>query len=188
MAEVNHHLLFREDSWGRWTPRSLFFDQEVDQLDALMVSSLGDLVEPRAILLGSDYTDRLGPNAARSNEKHRWIFDFLLEDRVRYMTEQCDSTPDFLINSSQHGCVGGAASCGFLETMAISFSKSSKIRMSVIPAIEESGHGPMHTINNIINLGFKCSEDDTLDIWVDNVALANILERLDRQNGEDLSK
>ncbi len=31
--DLNNHVHFRENSLGKWTPRSLFFDSESDQID-----------------------------------------------------------------------------------------------------------------------------------------------------------
>merc|ERR1719469_603073 len=52
LAEVNHNILFREDSLGRWTPRSIFFDAESDDIDGLLRSDIGQLVEPGQWLSG----------------------------------------------------------------------------------------------------------------------------------------
>ena len=40
-ATINHEVLFREDSFGRWTPRSIFFDLESDNIDKLLTSEIG---------------------------------------------------------------------------------------------------------------------------------------------------
>ena len=33
---INHNVLFREDSMGCWTPRSIFFDIESEAIDSLL--------------------------------------------------------------------------------------------------------------------------------------------------------
>ena len=43
--DANHSILFREDSMGRWTPRSIFLDLESDQINELLVSDIGQMVE-----------------------------------------------------------------------------------------------------------------------------------------------
>jgi len=45
-ADINNDVLFREDSLGRWTPRSIFFDSESDQIDRLLEGEFGQLIEP----------------------------------------------------------------------------------------------------------------------------------------------
>ena len=45
-ADIDHNVLFREDSLGRWTPRSIFVDLESNQIDDLLTSDIGQLVEP----------------------------------------------------------------------------------------------------------------------------------------------
>ena len=45
-SDINHHVVFREDSIGRWTPRSLFIDVENDAIDQLLSSNIGELVAP----------------------------------------------------------------------------------------------------------------------------------------------
>ena len=32
-ADVNHHVLFRENSIGQWTPRSVFIDNDPDHIN-----------------------------------------------------------------------------------------------------------------------------------------------------------
>ena len=54
MAPVNHNILFREDSLGRWTPRTLLFDTESDAIDELLSSEIGQLVEPGQWLSGHE--------------------------------------------------------------------------------------------------------------------------------------
>ena len=39
-------MLFREDVLGRWTPRSIFVDLEPNQIDDLLRSDIGQIVEP----------------------------------------------------------------------------------------------------------------------------------------------
>ena len=40
-ADINHEVLFREDSYGRWTPRSIFLDLEDDSIYNLLESDIG---------------------------------------------------------------------------------------------------------------------------------------------------
>ena len=45
-TDINHDVLFREDSIGRWTPRSIFIDVENEAIDRLLMSEVGELVGP----------------------------------------------------------------------------------------------------------------------------------------------
>ena len=45
-TDANHSVLFREDSMGLWTPRSIFLDRESDQINELLSSDIGQMVEP----------------------------------------------------------------------------------------------------------------------------------------------
>ena len=53
-ATVNHNILFREDSLGRWTPRTLLFDTASNEIDELLSSEIGQLVEPGQWLSGHE--------------------------------------------------------------------------------------------------------------------------------------
>ena len=44
--DVNHDVHFRQDSLGRWTPRSIFIDFGAQIIDNLLSSEIGQLVEP----------------------------------------------------------------------------------------------------------------------------------------------
>ena len=43
-SDVNHHVLFRESSFGQWTPRSLFFDCDPDCIDDVLRSDVGEML------------------------------------------------------------------------------------------------------------------------------------------------
>ena len=46
-TEINHLPIFRENSIGQWTPRSIFIDCEPDQIESLVYSDgVGELIEP----------------------------------------------------------------------------------------------------------------------------------------------
>ena len=40
-STINNNVLFRENSWGRWAPRSIFIDLEPDNIDQLLTSDIG---------------------------------------------------------------------------------------------------------------------------------------------------
>ena len=41
---INNHVLFRENSIGQWTPRSIFIDNDPDSINSLLTSPTGELV------------------------------------------------------------------------------------------------------------------------------------------------
>ena len=41
---INNHVLFRENSLGQWTPRSIFIDNDPDSINTLLNSPAGELV------------------------------------------------------------------------------------------------------------------------------------------------
>ena len=54
MTNVNPHIHFRENSLGQWTPRSLFFDLESEEIDRLLTSEIGQLVEAGQWVSGNE--------------------------------------------------------------------------------------------------------------------------------------
>ena len=44
--KIRHNVHFRENSYGQWTPRSLFFDMETDHIDSLLQSEIGQMIQP----------------------------------------------------------------------------------------------------------------------------------------------
>ena len=44
--DIDHLVHFREDSLGRWTPRSIFLDSDRGSIEELRRSEIGQLLEP----------------------------------------------------------------------------------------------------------------------------------------------
>ena len=94
----NHHVHFREDSTGQWTPRSLFFDVQCDQIDYLFDEPVGELVK----------TDQ----AFTANRASSGTFDTAIdlvgpaEEMFRREAEKCDLVKDVIIYNSRTGGTG----------------------------------------------------------------------------------
>ena len=53
--DINHQVIFREDSIGKWTPRSLFFDSDSVEIDALVGrEGIGDMLESGQFYSGNE--------------------------------------------------------------------------------------------------------------------------------------
>ena len=104
IADVNHHSLFREDSLGRWTPRSIFIDLDRDSIDELLMSDVGQLIEPSQCNFSN------GSSISYAEAKERFKEELEGWDLLRREMEQCDRVEDVLSASSQYGSSGSACS------------------------------------------------------------------------------
>ena len=90
---MNHNVLFREDSLGRWTPRTLLFDTASNEIDELLSSEIGQLVEPGQWLSGHEsgvYETRSSSTIGK---------DVYNDELFRREAELCDRVEDILVYS-----------------------------------------------------------------------------------------
>ena len=98
-AEVDHNVLFREDSLGRWTPRSIFIDLESEEIDSLLTSEIGQLVEPGQWYSGHEAGVLKTCDRQNIGKDVNW-------DIWRREVEQCDRVEDILVYSCSYGGAG----------------------------------------------------------------------------------
>ena len=176
MEGVNTSILFSEDSIGRWRPRSLFFDNDADQINGLLADRVvGDLIQPEQYCYG----DTVSTYDYRLFKVDRNLLDCSCE-LIRRETESMDSVGDFIFYSAQGGGTGSGLSRELKERLNVSYgAKFQAIGMTVVPPPDRQlgGADAIASYNNLLGLN-KYGDSDSLSIWFDNAQLYRMHQKL----------
>ena len=113
---------------GTWTPRSLFFDNEPDHINALLREDVGELVQPDQYVCGHE------AGVYQTRSAYTIGKDLPYPDLIRREAEQCDKVCDIIVNSTTFGGTGsGMTGNIFTRTLQNEFPKSAVLVYSVVP-------------------------------------------------------
>ena len=176
---MNNHVHFRENSLGKWTPRSILFDCESDDVDSVLASDIGSILEANQSICGHE-------SAVYHSRSHYTIGKELIDmDALRRESEQCDQVEDFLIFSSQYGGTGSGFTSLIMERMEVEFGrKTTIVNFSVVPSESNQSQEVVSMYNNVLAMGDK-GDQGAIDIFVDNPQLYKVLSQNNTSQGDE---
>jgi len=126
---------FNEASNDKYVPRSIFVDLEPSVVDEVRTGDYRKLFHPSQMITG---TEDAANNYARG---HYTVGKELLDqtlDKIRKLTDQCNSLQGFLVFHSVGGGTGSGFGSLLLERLSVDYGKKSKLDFCVYPSPELS--------------------------------------------------
>jgi len=126
---------FNETGNGKYVPRSIFVDLEPSVVDEVRKGEYRNLFHPSQMITG---TEDAANNYARG---HYTVGKELLDqtlDKIRKLTDQCNSLQGFLVFHSVGGGTGSGFGSLLLERLSVDYGKKSKLDFCVYPSPELS--------------------------------------------------
>ena len=161
--DVKHDVLFRESSAGTWTPRSLFFDVQSDQIGSLLSDPVGELVETWQYLTANRASTGVYTDGFELAEPALETF--------RREAEQCDVVKDVILFNATGGGTGSGLSDKVSRSIKDNDPKMSILQYCVMPELEQQAK-PFALYNNILSWRDKYEINNT-EVWLDNEALSH---------------
>ena len=126
---------FSEAATDKYVPRSIFVDLEPSVIDELRIGPYRKLFHPSQMISGKE--DAANNYARGHYTVGKELLDVTL-DRVRRLTDACDSLQGFLVFHSVGGGTGSGLGSLLLERLSVEYSKKSKLDFCVYPSPELS--------------------------------------------------
>lgn len=131
MNDDSFMTFFAETQCGKFVPRAIFIDLEPTVIDEIRVGTYRQLFHPEQLLTGKEDAAN---NYARG---HYTVGKEMVEcvaDRIRKLSDQCQSMQSFMI----FHCFGGGTGSGFtsllMERLSCEYGKKGKFEWAVYPA------------------------------------------------------
>jgi len=124
---------FNETGSGKFVPRSIFIDLEPSVVDEVRVGPYRKLFHPEQLITGKE--DAANNYARGHYTVGKEIVDKAL-DRIRKLTDQCNSLQGFLIFHSVGGGTGSGFGSLLLERLSVDYAKKSKLDFCIYPSPE----------------------------------------------------
>ncbi|XP_065188915.1 tubulin alpha chain-like [Sycon ciliatum] len=141
---------FAENGAGKFTPRALFIDLEPNVVDVIRTGDGRRLFHPDQMISGQE--DAANIFARGCFSVGRTIGD-RVEDRIRKMTEHCDSLQGFIITDSSGGGTGSGFGSKLLNVLDVDFAKEIKMEVCVQPSPNMSS-AVVEPYNGILHHGY----------------------------------
>ena len=163
---------FSETGSGKIVPRSLFIDLEPSVLDEIMSSRYKALFHPDQMISGKEYAAN---NYSRGHYTvGKEIIDRVI-DRIKRLTEQCESLQGFLLFHSFGGGTGSGFTALLMERLSVEYGKKAKLEFAVYPAPHIST-AMVEPYNSILTTHTTIEHSDCA-FMVDNEALYDICKK-----------
>ncbi|CAI5446297.1 unnamed protein product [Caenorhabditis angaria] len=122
---------FSESSQGKYVPRSIFVDLEPTVVDEIRTGVYKKLFHPEQMLTGKE--DAANNYARGHYTVGKEIIDVTI-DRIRRITDNCESLQGFFIFHSFGGGTGSGFTSLLMEKLSENYGKKSKLEFSIYPA------------------------------------------------------
>ncbi len=137
---------FRETSKGKYKPRTIFFDMEVDSIEYLKTKGLGKVFDEKCLMLGQQKVPGFYSSGYYTNGPA--YLDAVL-DYIRSEIETCDNFNGFMFyNSIVGGCSSGFGSL-LSQVLTDEFANKRKIGFNLYPSITRTNN-PTEYFNAIL--------------------------------------
>lgn len=181
----SHKGFFNEMESGRLVPRTIFVDLEPTFIDEIRTGPYKDLFHPDQLV--SRREGACGSFARGYYTLGRNIIDEVL-DKIRKLTEACDSLQGFLIIHSLGGGTGSGLTARLMERLSAEYGKKSKVQFAIYPT-PKLNTAITEPYNAVFSTHFTFDHSD-LCFLVDNGAVYDIAQRnlgIARPSYEDLN-
>lgn len=123
--DINHDVIFRENSAGMWTPRSVFFDLQSEQIESLLSDPVGELVETGQYLSANRASSGVYSDGSELAGPALEIF--------RREAEQCDLVKDVLLYNATAGGTGSGLTSKVSKGIYQNDPKTSIVQYCILP-------------------------------------------------------
>nr|AXS58672.1 tubulin alpha chain isoform A homeolog f [Epichloe coenophiala] len=163
---------FTETSSGKHVPRSIFMDLDPSPFDEVRTGSYRQLFHPELLISGKE--DAANNYARGHYTIGKEMVDTVM-DRVRRVTDNCDSLQGFLIFHSFGGGTGSGFGALMLERLATEFGKKTKLEFAVYPS-PRTNTAVVEPYNAVLST-HSTIENSDCTFLVDNEAVYDICRR-----------
>ena len=163
---------FAETLGGRRTPRAIYVDLEDTVLDEIRVGSSRKLFYPEQLINGKE--DAANNYARGHYTGGRQLIKSVM-DRIRKLTDNCQSLQGFIIFHSFGGGTGSGFTSLLMERLAGDYTKKSKLEFAVYPAPHIST-AVVEPYNSVLTT-HATMEHTNCTFIVDNEAIYDICRR-----------
>ncbi|KAG0702081.1 Tubulin alpha-2 chain [Chionoecetes opilio] len=162
---------FTETEAHHYTPRALLVDLESSAIDDIRRSDCRDLFPPDVLIAGKEDA---GDCFARAyhNAGSTLITQTVME-RLRLMTDECDSFQGFLLYHSLGGGTGSGLTAAVTEELAVEYPKLTTISYAVFPSDSRCFASPVQPYNCVLSAHASLPHTDCTFL-LDNNALFNM--------------
>ncbi|XP_051167445.1 tubulin alpha-8 chain-like [Leptopilina boulardi] len=171
-TELENDTFFQRLKNDKMVPRSVFIDLEPTVIDTIRCGIFKSLYHPTSMINGSE--DAANNFARGYYSIGKSIVEKSIE-RLRKISEQCDSLQGFLITHSIGGGTGSGFTSLLMENLSMNFDKRSKLQIAIYPAPQVST-AIVEPYNSILNTHTTMDVADTTLI-VDNEAIYDICHK-----------
>ncbi|XP_954407.1 tubulin alpha chain, putative [Theileria annulata] len=180
------HTFFSESQSGRQVPRCVFVDLEPSVIDSVEKSRFGGLYHPEQLISGKE--DAANNFARGHYTVGRDIYSPVM-DRIRRLTDNCDSIQGFLFFSAVGGGTGSGTGSLLLENIGAEFERKTKLSFCIWPSPQVST-AVVEPYNSVLTTHSLLEHSDVA-VVLDNEAIYGICKNnleIGRPNHENLNK
>lgn len=159
---------FNETASGKLVPRTIFVDLEPTAVDKVSK----DLFHPDSFISGNE--GACGNFARGYCTAGKEIIDLTL-DRIRRLTDACDSFQGFLIINSVGGGTGSGFTTLLMERLTVEYGKKSKVQFAIYPTNQLST-AITEPYNAVLSTHYTFDHSDCCFL-VDNDAIYDIAQK-----------
>ncbi|CAB01495.1 Tubulin alpha chain [Caenorhabditis elegans] len=131
VEDQSYNTFFSETPSGKHVPRAIFVDLEPTVIDEVRTGTYAKLFHPEQLISGKE--DAANNYARGHYTIGKELIDVVM-DRVRRLTERCQSLQGFLIFHSFGGGTGSGFTSLVMERLSIDYGKKAKLEFSIYPA------------------------------------------------------
>ncbi|EFY90843.1 alpha-tubulin [Metarhizium acridum CQMa 102] len=163
---------FTETSNGKHVPRSIFMDLDPSPIDEIRTGPYRQLFHPELLISGKE--DAANNYARGHYTIGKEMVDTVME-RVRRVTDNCNSLQGFLIFHSFGGGTGSGFGALMLERLATEYGKKTKLEFAVYPS-PRTNTSVVEPYNAVLST-HSTIENSDCTFLVDNEAVYDICRR-----------
>ncbi|KAG6041400.1 alpha-tubulin [Claviceps citrina] len=163
---------FTETSSGKHVPRSVFMDLDPSPIDEIRTGAYRNLFHPEMLISGKE--DAANNYARGHYTVGKEMIDSVM-DRVRRVTDNCNSLQGFLIFHSFGGGTGSGFGALMLERLATEYGKKTKLEFAVYPS-PRTNTAVVEPYNAVLST-HSTIENSDCTFLVDNEAVYDICRR-----------
>ncbi|KAL3313550.1 Tubulin alpha-1A chain [Cichlidogyrus casuarinus] len=167
--EDSYKTFFHETAAGKRVPRAVYVDLEPLVIDEIRTGMYKQLFHPEQLITGKE--DAANNYARGHYTVGKELIDVTVE-KIRKLTEQCNSMQGFFIFHSFGGGTGSGFTSLLLERICFDYGKKSKLEFSIYPAPQMST-AIVEPYNSII-LTHTTLEQADCSFMMDNEAIYDI--------------
>ncbi|KAK1442164.1 alpha tubulin [Babesia gibsoni] len=166
------HAFFAETGSGKHVPRSLFIDLEPTVMDEVRRGTYGGLYHPEQLMSGKE-------DAANNFARGRYTTGSEIlnpaMDRLRRLSDACDSIQGFLFFSAVGGGTGSGTGSLLLENVGAEYERKTKMNFCLWPSPEVST-AVVEPYNSVLATHSLLEHTDVA-VVLDNEAIYDICKR-----------